>query len=188
MKIFKIINALQDVFSDKTRIRISEERLAGCCTSLARKIGKVYKPDLVIAIDTGGSIPGDLIAKALDVPIRHITIRRNINIGRMYCKDPIPLRWIMSLYHHYLFHTVKPTVSEDFDLDISGKNILIVDDSIHTGTTLVVAIKHIQQYPILEVKVATLTYVSKVEPDYSILPAGNYSFPWSKDFTTEEGD
>jgi hypoxanthine phosphoribosyltransferase len=188
VKISKIINALQDMFADKARKRISEEKVVIYCTSLAREVEKVYTPDLVIAIDTGGSVPGDLVAKDLGVPVKHITIRRDINIGRMYNRDPIPLRWIMSVYHHYLFHTVKPVVSINLDFDISGKKILIVDDSVHTGATLAVAVRYFQERFVSEVRVATLTFVSNVESDFSILPAGNYCFPWSKDFVREEGN
>lgn len=134
------LKVLQDTFSDNTRKRISKEEVDVQCYNLAQKIEQVYKPDLVIAIETGGSIPGQLIAHRLNTPVLYITISRNINIGRMYNNDPIPFRWIMSGYHHFLFHTTKPQISDGISVDISGKKVLIVDDSLHTGATIDVAV------------------------------------------------
>lgn len=177
--------ALRVTFADSTRKRISQEDVSVYCASLAKAVQQDYKPDLVVAIDTGGSVPGELIAKILDIQILHITIRRDINIGRMYNLDPIPMRWIMSAYHHFLFHTTKPTISEGINIDISDRNVLIVDDSFHTGATIDVAVDYLKRAFVSEIKTATLAYVSKRRPDFSILPIGNYSFPWSKDFVDE---
>lgn len=177
-----LIKILQDTFVDNTRKKISRDEITLYCANLAKAVQKNYKPDIVIAIDTGGFMPGKLIAKKLGIPVRHIVIRRNINIGRMYNLDPIPMRWIMSVYHHFLFHTTKPTLNTKIDIDISDKNILIVDDVLHTGETINVAINYLEMIPVKKIKVATLSYVSKRKPDFSILPIGNYSFPWSKDF------
>jgi hypoxanthine phosphoribosyltransferase len=186
MNFSKIVDALQDTFSDKTRTRVSEDQVGTSCVDLAGVVRRTYHPDLVIAIDMGGSMPGELTAEALGIPVRHITVGRDIRIGRMYNKDPLPLRCLMSTYHHYLFHTVKPKVIEALHIDISSKKILIVDDSVHTGASLIVAKEYLKQNFVSEVKVATLTHVSKIKPDFSILPAGNYCFPWSKDYMKEE--
>lgn len=185
MKYPLLLTVLRDTFADSTRIRVSQEEILICCADLAKTVQRNYKPNLVIAIDTGGSVPGELIAKILDTPILHITIRRNINNGRMYNLDPIPLRWIMSAYHHFLFHTIKPTVSEGINVNISGKKVLIIDDSFHTGATIDVAIDYLRKASVSEIKTASLAYVSKRKPDFSVLPIGNYSFPWSKDFVNK---
>lgn len=176
------VRVFQDTFADTKRKRISQQEVAIYCNDLTKTIQQYYKPDLIITIDNGGSIPGELVAQILKVPIVHIVIRRNINIGRMYNLDPILLRWIMSLYHHFLFHTTKPTISKGIDADISGKNILIVDDVFHTGATIDVAIEYLKTTSVSQIKTAALSYVSKRRPDFSVLPIGNYSFPWSKDF------
>ena len=177
-----VVRVFQDTVADKTRIRVSEHEVANLCNTLAQDIHQSYEPDLVIAIDTGGSVPGDLIAQAMGIPVMHLTIRRDIDIARRYSLDPIPLRWIMSLYHHYLFQTTMPTISVTSEIDVSGKKVLIVDDSVHTGKTIDVAIDYLKGLCISDVKIAALTYVSKRRPDFSILRTGNYSFPWSKDY------
>ena len=178
-----ILEVLKDTFTDRARKKISQQEVIIYCNNLAEIIQQNYQPDIVIAIDTGGSFPGKLIAKALKVPIIHVTIHRNINIGRMYNLDPIPIRWIISFYHHFLFHTKKPIVVTKIDTNISGKNILIVDDVLHTGATIDVATKYLRNVSVSQIKTASLSYVSKRKPDFSVLPVGNYSFPWSKDFT-----
>jgi hypoxanthine phosphoribosyltransferase len=124
MKAFSsLVNTFRDMLSDKTRTKISQPEIDIYCDNLARIIQQKYQPSLVVAIETGGSVPGKLIARALNVPIVHVVIRRNINIVRRYSLDTIPLRWIMSLYHHYLFQTVKPVLSKDIGIDIFGKKI-----------------------------------------------------------------
>jgi hypoxanthine phosphoribosyltransferase len=59
---------------------------------------------------------------------------------------------------------------------------LIVDDSLHTGATIDVAVDYLKRKKVSEIQTATLSYVSKRKPDFSVLSPGNYSFPWSKDF------
>ncbi len=88
----------------------------------------------------------------------------------------------MSTYHHFLFHTTKPTISKEISIDISGKKVLLVDDSFHTGVTADIAVEYLKKSFVSEVKTATLAYVLKRKPDFSVLPRGNYCFPWSKDF------
>lgn len=181
-----LVRMFQDVLADRTRQRISEQELSVYCNTLARIVEQNYEPDLIVAIDTGGSIPGELIAQAMHIPIAHIVVRRNINIARRYSLDPIPLRWIMSMYHHYLFQTVKPVLSVNIKIDISGRKVLVVDDSLHTGATIDVTVDYLRQANVSEIRIATLTYVSKRKPDFAVLPPGNYSFPWSKDYIKSE--
>ena len=100
----------------------------------------------------------------------------------MYNKDPAPIKFIISAYHHYLFRTRKPKISSDIKIDIFNKKILVVDDTIHTGATLDVALKYLIDKGVSEINIATLAYISERKPDFFILPKGNYCFPWSKDF------
>jgi hypoxanthine phosphoribosyltransferase len=182
MKVPLFLRIVQDMLADKTRKRVSEREVNTYCDALAQEIKKSYRPDLVIAIDTGGSVPGEQIAEALNIPVLHLLVRRNITIARRYGLDPMPLRWIMSFYHHYLFQTVKPVVSVQNNTNVSGKKVLIVDDSLHTGATIDVAVEYLTTSGTREIRVALITYVASRKPDFFILPRGNYSFPWSKDY------
>ncbi len=182
MKYPLVIRVLQDALADKTRRKISPEEVSIYCRQLAEKVRLEYEPDLVVAIATGGSIPGELVAGALTIPLVHLTIRRDIDISRRYSRDPIPLRYMLSLYHHFLFQTTKPTISVGVDTGISDKKILIVDDALHTGATIDVAVEYLRKARASEIKTASLGYVSTRKPDFSALPRGNYSFPWSRDY------
>ncbi len=181
-----LVRVFQDVLADKTRRKVSQRQVSVYCNDLAQIIRQNYEPNLIVAIDTGGSIPAELIAQELGIPVVHLVVRRNISIARRYALDPIPLRWVMSIYHHFLFHTVKPVVSVGGDIGVFGKKVLIVDDTIHTGATVDVAINYLRQANVLEIKTASLAYVSERKPDFSVLPSGNYSFPWSKDYDNSE--
>lgn len=172
----------RDVLSDKTRIRVTDQEVGHHCKTLAKAITRDFRPDLVVAIDTGGSIPGELIGQCLGLPVVHIVIRRDIKMIRRYGLDPVPLRWIMSLYHHYLFQTAKPIISTSLPVNVSGKRVLIADDAMHTGATVDVAISYLKKGGVTDVKVASLSYVGVRMPDYSVLPRGNYCFPWSRDY------
>jgi hypoxanthine phosphoribosyltransferase len=176
----------RDFLADKTRITVSQDEVSISCRDLAQRIRQNYEPNLIIAIDAGGSIPGELIATTLGVPIVHLVVRRNINIPRRYSRDPIPWRWIMSIYHHYLFQTVRPTITVNIDINLSGQKVLIVDDSLHTGATVDVTIAYLRRMHVSEIKIASLSYTSERKPDFSALPPGNYSFPWSKDHRDDE--
>ena len=116
MKTPLVIRVLRDVFADKKRQRISEQEVLTHCEQLVKVMSKSYVPDIVVAIATGGSAPGEIIAQILGVPVFDLVIRRDIKIIRRYSLDLMPLRWIMSVYYHYLFQTTKPTVTKGITL------------------------------------------------------------------------
>ena len=182
MKLPLVMRVLRDVFADKTRQRISEQEVSTLCRQLVKAMKESYVPDLVVPIATGGSVPGEIIAQILGVPVVDLVIRRDIKIIRRYSLDPIPLRWMMSIYHHYLFQTTKPTVSKGISANISGKRVLIVEDMVHTGATIDIAVEYLKMANVSQIKTASLGYVSERRPDFLALPSGNYCFPWSKDY------
>ena len=187
MKYPLFVRILQDVLADKTRRKVTQQEVAASCDRLAELVLTRYQPDIVVAIDTGGAVPGELVAAILSIPVVHLLLRRDITIARRYSLDPIPLRWIMSIYHHFLFQTVKPVISMGSGVAVSGKKVLIVDDSLHTGATVDVAIPYLIGSGAIETKVASITYVANRKPDFFALPKGNYSFPWSKDYSNTGG-
>ena len=158
------------------------EEVSHCCDVLTLQIRRVYEPEAVIAIDDGGSVLGELLAKELNVKIVHISVRRDIKISRRYSLDPSPLNLIMRMYHNYLFQTVKPTIVGDINCIITDKKVLIVDDAIHSGATLDVVIPVLKALGVTDIKIAALSYVASRQPHFSALPQGNYCFPWSVDY------
>lgn len=182
MKLPLAVRVLQDTVSDTKRIRLSPREISLHCEKLALAVSTTYKPDSIIAIDTGGAVPGELLGNILGIPVQHVVIKRNISIGRMYNRDSIPLRWCMSAYHHFLFQITKPVIMKGIDAPVFAEKILIVDDAFHTGATADIATAYLLGKGAGEIKIAALAYVTKRMPDFSILPKGNYCFPWSKDY------
>lgn len=82
---------------------------------LSEKIEGEYKPDLIVAISSGGAIIGGMLSRLLDVPITQIT-RSNPRLEE-----------------------TKPDNSTTTffpDVIMRGKNILLVDDLVRSGRTL----------------------------------------------------
>lgn len=186
MKYPLFVRILQDVLADKTRKKVTQQEVIASCDTLARHVLTCYEPDIVVAIDTGGSVPGEIVAEILNIPVVHLLVRRDITIARRYSLDPIPLRWIMSIYHHFLFQTIKPVISTKTDVAFSGKKVLIVDDSLHTGATVDIATQYLIKSGAVEIRIASITYVANRKPNFFVLPKGNYSFPWSRDYSDTE--
>lgn len=115
---------------------------------LARKIkSSGFKPDLVIGIARGGLVPARVVCDFLllkdlaAVKIEHWGIAATL--GKAVIKFPLPV-------------------------DISGKNVLIVDDVVDTGDTYSVLMDYLKEKNPSEVRTAVLHYktCSTTIPDY----------------------
>ncbi|MCE4607069.1 MAG: hypothetical protein F7B59_07065 [Desulfurococcales archaeon] len=128
-----------------------------------------YKVDVIIGIMRGGIIPARLIADYLGV--------RNLGtIEVMFYQRPGETRH-------------KPVIRQPLTLDISDKNILIVDDVSDTGKSLQVAVSAITLYGPSQIKTATLylkpwtTFI----PDYYGASVTKWIvFPWEKNEVKRE--
>jgi hypoxanthine phosphoribosyltransferase len=59
-------------------------------------------------------------------------------------------------------------IIKDIEINIKGKTVVLVDDLIDSGNTILKLIEHLQQYNPLEIKTVSLLkrYNSKFEPNY----------------------
>jgi hypoxanthine phosphoribosyltransferase len=74
------------------------------------------KYDYVVAIERGGILPGYLISRFLDIPLKTIKIKfRDDRHNRIYDN---------------------PVIEKRLNINLNGKNILIVDDVSNTKSTL----------------------------------------------------
>ncbi|MEK9195980.1 MAG: phosphoribosyltransferase family protein [Patescibacteria group bacterium] len=104
---------------------------------LASKIDQ--KPYIIIAIVRGGLIPARLLAKYLEVKEMYaLTIKKQGNDRK---------------------------VISSIDQDLTGKNVLIVEDVLETGTSLIVAKEYIESIGGIA-KTASLF----IQPDTKIIP------------------
>ncbi len=116
--------------------------------ALARKIKRSgFKPDLVIGVARGGLVPARVVCDFLlqkdlaAVKIEHWGIAATI--GKATIKFPLPV-------------------------DISGKNVLVVDDVVDTGDTYSVLMDYLKEKNPSKVRTAVLHYktCSTCIPDY----------------------
>ena len=105
-------------------MKITYEEIHLLIDKISNNLNEInYKPDLIVAIGSGGLIPAKLIKKNFDVPI--------INFGIKYYDSKNKL-------------TQTPIIYQDIIKEqINNKNILLVDEIDDTWTTLKYALQKI---------------------------------------------
>ena len=116
---------------------------------VAKKINSSgYKPDLIIGLARGGWI-----------------------LARVLC-DLMNVKDLVSLKVEHWGVTATPDgkakLKYPFNIDLTGKRVLVVDDITDTGESMHIAVDYIQSLNPYELKTATLRYIesSKFVPDY----------------------
>jgi hypoxanthine phosphoribosyltransferase len=113
-----------------------------------------WKPDAVVGIVRGGVIPATVLANILKVKKFYVLKVRHVGDGRK--------------------------VKGDFAPDVSGKKILLVEDMLETGKSLIAAKKYLEEKG-AEVKTVCLYTMPKSEivPDFSLKQVPTVvPFPW----------
>lgn len=146
---------------------------------LADLVKQDYSPDLVVAIATGGVLPAHEISNRLGVDYAELVIRRKIDLREIYEKIPRALSPFVKLYQGYLFMTINPSLINEGDFICEGLNVLLVDDTIHTGKTVHIARDNLIKRGAKQIRSAAINYVEGHKPNYSVT-RGRIKFPWSK--------
>ncbi len=107
-----------------------------------------WSPDVIVSIARGGLIPGRLISDFLH--IKDLVAIKTDHWGLTATKDG------------------KAKISYALNMDLRGKNVLIVDDITDTGQSLTLSKKHIEERNPEDVRTATLYHLSnsKYTPDF----------------------
>lgn len=131
---------------------------------LAERIGAEYKPDAVVGIGKSGFIPTAVIAKRLGVEeVYFVTVT-------LYTDEKPPKRAVN-----------RPRISFANIEELEGKKVLVIDDFIHTGSTIYQVMKLIHERGRKEVRTAVvaLREDAKFKPDYyAKVFKGCIVFPW----------
>jgi len=123
----------------------------GLCRKISTKIKhSTYEPDVIIALARGGWFAGRVICDFLglddlsSLKIEHYIGTMAIYSGEPFIKYPLP------------------------DNVIEGKKVLIVDDIVDTGESMLSAKTYVESRNPIEVRTASLQYLgsSKIDPDY----------------------
>ncbi|MEM2274368.1 MAG: phosphoribosyltransferase [Thermofilum sp.] len=126
-----------------------------------------FKPDVVVAVARGGYVPARLLCDFLDV---HDLVSLQI------------LHWGRAAEI-----TAEAHVKYPYTLDLSGKRVLIVDDIVDTGDSVIVARDFVlRNWRPLEVRIAAMQWISpvaKIKPDYFVEEVREwvwYQYPWTR--------
>jgi hypoxanthine phosphoribosyltransferase len=146
---------------------ISWNRIASLSKELATQIKQDdFHPDVIIAIGRGGYVPARLLADNLDI----------MNLTSIKVE-------------HYTSGTHKQdkaTVKYPLSIDVSGQQVLVVDDVSDSGDTFAVAMQHITEKSTLKkIKTAVLHHktTSQFIPDYYAAKVIKWRwliYPWAQ--------
>ena len=126
-----------------------------------------WSPDVVVAVSRGGFVPARLICDFLD-------ISDLLSIQTQH--------WVEAAKA-----AEKAILKYPYHVDLSGKDVLIVDDIVDTGDTLALAKDFVEkEWRPKSVRTATLQWISSVakfKPDYYYLEVKEwvwFQYPWTR--------
>ncbi len=127
------------------------------CRALALKIFREYDPDVVIGIARAGVIPGAVVASILQRDFASVAITRTETGGR-------------------------PVVIAGPPRIVTGRRVLIVDETCDTGATMKLALAAVRELKPAAVKTAVSFRTGDYQPDFYALETGNFVIlPWDRE-------
>ena len=134
----------------------------------AQKILRQAKPDLIVAVARGGTIPARILSDLLDAPYASIQVK---------------------LYTDIAHAGATPQIMQPLNVSVADKRVLLVDDIADSGRTLQFVSTHLKEQGAAEVQTATLYFKPgcSVTPDYYQKTTDNWVvFPWEYKETLSE--
>ena len=147
-----LYNPSMSVESPHVEDRLGWEKIEQEIQRLSEKID--HQPDIIVGVVRGGLIPARLLSTSLKVKDMYCLTVQKVGEERR--------------------------VTSDITEDISGKGVLLVEDALETGRSLVAAEEYLAQRG-AHVKTACLytTEKSEISPDYSLEKVTTIpTFPW----------
>ena len=135
------------------------------CYELAEKILKSNSDfDVIVAISRGGLIPARIISDTLGLYDLYVINSRFWGIGGMVFPEPI--------------------IKVPQTLNVKDKNVLVVDEVVDTGKTMLKAMEVLKEFGAKDIKTATLHYKvrSIITPDFYVKKLKKWVwifYPWS---------
>ncbi|MCE4608806.1 MAG: phosphoribosyltransferase [Desulfurococcales archaeon] len=147
---------------------VSWDEIVEWTKGLSRKIkDSGWTPDVVVAVARGGYVPARLLCDFLD-------ITDLLSVQSQHWTEAAKA-------------AEKAILKYPYKVDMEGKKVLVVDDIVDTGETLLLARDYIQkEWKPAEVKVAALQWISpvaKFEPDYYHIEVKDWTwfqYPWTR--------
>jgi len=147
---------------------VSWEEIVEWSRSLAKIIKTSgFKPDVIVAIARGGYVPARLLCDFLGVEnLLSLQSQHWTEAAKVAERALIKFRYVV---------------------DLSGMKVLIVDDIVDTGESLILARDFIKnEWRPEEVRIATLQWISpvaKLKPDYYLIEVKEwiwFQYPWTR--------
>ena len=174
------------IFDNKTELfcnwSCSEKHMNNIVKLLNEKDIKI---DHIIGIKSGGAIMTKYLAEKLNVDYSYIKVQ-----NKEYNCDKKERDTIKEFIKRYLRIKREYVVCEPIEIDLTGKNVLILDEQIGTGTTMKTAIDYIENekhpkksYPVVISKVDPVFGTNdKFNIDLLYMSTTRYSiWPWGYD-------
>ncbi|HEV2749931.1 MAG TPA: phosphoribosyltransferase family protein [Gemmatimonadales bacterium] len=127
------------------------------CRALALRIFRAYDPEVVIGIARAGVIPGAVVASILQRDFASLAITRTEAGGR-------------------------PVVIAAPPRLVTGRRVLIVDETCDTGATMKLALNAVRELKPADVKTAVSFRTGPFQPDFAALETENFIIlPWDRE-------
>lgn len=127
------------------------------CRALALRIVREYDPEVVVGIAKAGVIPGAVVASILQRDFASIAITRPEAAHR-------------------------PTLVNQPPPTLTGRRVLIVDETCDSGDTLKLAVSAVRRVQPAEVRTAVSFKTGPYEPDYHALATESFIIlPWDRE-------
>lgn len=151
----------------KTKL-VSWEEIVSWARDLSKKIEESnYRPDVIVAIARGGFVPARLVCDFL-------MIENLISIQSQHWTEAAKAE-------------EKAVIKYPYKLDLSNSKVLIVDDIVDTGDSVLLAKEFIRKsWNVSDVRVAVLQWISpvaKFKPDYYSIEVREwiwFQYPWTR--------
>ena len=145
---------------------VSWDEIEEWCKKLRDKIIDSYKPDIIVALSRGGLVPGRILSDMLW--IKDIVALKTEHWGVTATRDG------------------KATLKDPGSLNLSGKNVLIIDDITDTGQSMKLAYDFVSKQKPESLKTAVMLHInrSSFKPDYYASEIDQkdwtwFIFPWN---------
>ena len=129
--------------------------------NLAEKIRRgTFKPDVIIAVSRGGWLPARVLSDLIEAPTG--------NVGVDFYLGVAETRKV-------------PVLTQNVNVPVAGKKVLVVDDVADSGKSLKLVKKLLFKQGAMDVQVATIYYkpLSIIKPDYFARETKRWVvFPW----------
>lgn len=178
----KILSVYANVYNNG-RLFVSWNELENYLDIIIEKIktsGINY--DAVVGIKTGGAIISDYISQKLGITNYKIKLSRSeYNCHKKYTDtiNDVIQKKLLKNYGHY-------SICEEIEEDLTGKNIILIDEMVSSGTTMLESIKYLRNnkhvniiYPTC-ISLSTKTYKKNVFIN-TILKKIVIIWPWGYD-------